>query len=263
MVVESPPDDGADTAAGTALYCYGVTWADSVQSQRDAGVSGASVEPVRHREVAALTSPVDSARVRARRADLLRHSDVLTAALDDGTTLPLRFGVTFPSESELVEAFLRPRHDELVGLLHEFEGRVELTVKAFYKEEVILGEIVRETPRIAKLRDATRIGNEASKYPLRIELGEKVAAGLQERTHRDREALLARLRPLAFAVDVDQEPIENQVLRASFLVARERLPIFDETMDALARSQAGRMDFKYLGPLAPHSFVALTPTERT
>jgi hypothetical protein len=262
MAVESPPDEGAATAARTALYCYGVTWAESAQSQKSAGVGGASVEPVRHGEVAVLTSPIVSTRVRARRADLLRHSEVLTAALEHGTALPLRFGVTFPSEAAVIDDFLGPRHDELVGLLSEFEGRVELTVKAFYKEEVILGEIVRERPRIAKLREATRARDDAATYPLRIELGEHVASELQQRTSRDRESLLARLRPLALAVDVDQEPIEHQVLRASFLVERERLPIFDQTMDELARGQAGRMDFKYLGPLAPHSFVTLTPRER-
>jgi hypothetical protein len=261
MAVQSPTGGGAETAPGTALYCYGVTWADSAQSQKGAGVGGASVEPVRHGEVAALTSPVESTRVRARRADLLRHSDVLTTALERGTALPLRFGVAFPSEASLIDGFLRPRHDELVDLLREFDGRVELTVKAFYKEEAILGEIIRESPRIARLREATRVGNEVSTYPLRIELGEKVASALQERTHRDRQALLSRLRPLALAVDVDQEPIEHQVLRASFLVEREAVPRFDQAMDELARIQAGRMAFKYLGPLAPHSFASLTATE--
>jgi hypothetical protein len=257
MAAQSPPDGGAATASGTALYCYGVTWAESAQPQKGAGVGGASVAPVRHGEVAALTSPVESTRVRAKRADLLRHSDVLSAALEQGTALPLRFGIAFPSEEALVDEFLRPRHDELVGLLREFEGRVELTVRAFYKEEAILGEIVRESPRIAKLQAATRVGG-VSTYPLQIELGELVARELQERTRRDRQALLDRVRPLALAVEVDREPIEHQVLRASFLVERERVAKFDETMDELARGQAGRMDFKYLGPLAPHSFASLT-----
>jgi hypothetical protein len=259
MAAQSPPDGGAATASGTALYCYGVTWASSAQPQKGAGVGGASVEPVRHRELAALTSPIESTRVRAKRADLLRHSNVLSAALEHGTALPLRFGVAFPSEGALIDDFLQPRHDELVDLLRKFEGRVELTVRAFYKEEAILGEIVRESPRIAKLQAATRVGG-VSTYPLKIELGELVARELQERTRRDRQALLDRVRPLALAVEVDPEPIEHQVLRASFLVERERVAKFDETMDELARGQAGRMDFKYLGPLAPHSFASLAAT---
>jgi hypothetical protein len=250
-----------NAASATALYSYGVTWAEAARPQQGAGVAGGSVEPVRHGELAALTSHVESTKIRARRRDLLSHSDVLSAALEHGTVLPFRFGVVFESDAALVDDFLRPRHDELTGLLRTFEGRGELTVKAFYREHAILAEIVRENPRIARLREATRHSNEASTYSLRVELGESAAGELQERTRRDRHALLERLRPLAIDVEVDEEPIEHQVLRASFLVDLDRVPAFDEVMDEIARSQAERMHFKYLGPLAPHTFVSLTPAE--
>jgi hypothetical protein len=46
------------------------------------------------------------------------------------------------------------------------------------------------------------------------------------------------------------------VLVASFLVDRGRVKAFDEAMDELAREQEGRITFKYLGPLPPHSFVS-------
>jgi hypothetical protein len=249
------------TPAATALYCYGVTWADAARSQRGAGIGGASVDAVSHGEVAALISPIESTKVRARRRDLLSHSQVLSTALEHGTVLPLRFGVVFQNEAALLTDLLRARHDELVDLLGAFEGRVELTVKAFYREEAILGEIVRENPRIARLREATRNGPDASTYPLKVELGELVAAELQDRTRRDRDALLERLRPLAVDLQVEQEPIEHQVLRASFLVEADRVEAFDDVMAEFARSQAERMHFKYLGPLAPHSFVSLIPAE--
>jgi hypothetical protein len=57
--------------------------------------------------------------------------------------------------------------------------------------------------------------------------------------------------------DVDQEPLEHQVLRASFLVDRGRLDDFDAAMNELERSEDGRMRFRYVGPLPPHSFVSL------
>ena len=219
------------------------------------------MDAVSHGELAALTSPIESTKVRARRRDLLSHSQVLSTALEHGTVLPLRFGVVFQNEAALITDLLRARHDELVELLRTFEGRVELTVKAFYREEAILGEVVRENPRIARLREATRNGPDASTYPLKVELGELVAAELQDRTRRDRDALLGRLRPLAVDLQVEQEPIEHQVLRASFLVEADRVGAFDDVMAEFARSQAERMHFKYLGPLAPHSFVSLIPAE--
>jgi hypothetical protein len=262
VAIQSPTAGGADASAATALYLYGITWADAARPQQEAGIHGASVGAIRHRELAGLTSPVESTKVRAKRRDLLNHADVLSTALEHGTVLPLRFGVVFDSAEALVEGFLSPRYAELVRLLRSFEGRVELSVKVFFREEAILAEIVRANPRIAELREATHAASEASTYPLKVELGERVAAELQDRTLRDRKALLDRLSRLAVDVQVDQQPIEHQVLAASFLVERERLAAFDDAMNELAQHHAERMHFKYLGPLAPHSFVGLTPEVR-
>jgi hypothetical protein len=255
MALQTPPKTGARETSSTALYCYGVTSAKKAASQPDAGLNGEPVEPVRFDELAALVSAVPPGKVRARRADLLRHFEVLGTAFEHDTVLPLRFGIVFEDEDSLVADFLRPRHDELAGLLRELRDRAELRVTAHYREQAILGEIVRDSPRVAKLREATQGG---AAQPLMLELGELVAAELQARTARDGRAILDRLRPLALAYELDEEPIEHQVVRASFLVERKRLPAFDSAMDELAAEQAERIDFKYVGPLPPHSFVGLT-----
>jgi len=260
MALQTPPRTGAREISSTALYCYGVTSAETAAAQPGAGLNGEPVEPVRFNELAALTSAVPPRKVRARRADLLRHFDVLGTAFERGTVLPLRFGIVFEDEDSLVADFLRPRHDELVRLLRELRDRVELRVTAHYREQAILGEIVRDNPRVAKLREATQ---ERAAQPLMLELGELVSAELQARTARNARAILERLLPLALAYEVDEEPIEHQVVRASFLVERKRLKAFDSAMDELAKAHAGRIDFKYVGPLPPHSFVGLTQEGRS
>jgi hypothetical protein len=261
MTVQTPSRMEADTASAGGLYCYGVTWAHVAPPDRETGVGGEAVVLVADGELAALTSPVASTKVRAKRRDLLSHSEVLAAALEQGTVLPVRFGVVFKSKAALVEDLLRPRRNELASLLRRFEGRVELTVRAYYEEDAILAEIVRENRRLARLREETRQGSAAATYPLKVELGERVAEELQKRTNQDRRALLDRLRPLMLDLDVDQEPVEHQVLRASFLVERRNVSAFDDAMDDIAREHAGRIRFKYVGPLAPHSFVSVTMPE--
>ena len=259
MALRTPPRTGAAESSATVLYCYGVTSAETAKSQRSAGLGGKPVEPVRFGDLAALTSPVPPGKVRARRADLLSHFDVLGTAFEDGTVIPLRFGIVFEDEASLVEEFLKPRHDELGGLLRELRDRVELRVTAHYREDAILAEIVRESRRVARLREATQT---QAAQPLLLELGELVAAELQARTVRDRRMIVERLRPLALAYELDEEPIEHQVLRGSFLVEQGRLAAFDEAMEDLASGQAGRIDFKYVGPLPPHSFVGLEHERR-
>src|SRR5204862_7673337 len=87
--------------------------------------------------------------------------------------------------------------------------------------------------------------------------GGRVGAGCRSGPDRAQLARLDRLRRLALDVEVDQEPIEHQVLRASFLVERGKVSAFDDAMEELAREHAGRIRFKYVGPLAPHSFVSV------
>ena len=156
MAAQTSSRADPDSAALGGLYCYGVTWANVGPPDRATGVGGEAVGFVADGGLAALTSAVASTSIKAKRRDLLNHSEVLTAALERGTVLPLRFGVVFEDETALVDEFLRPRRQELEGLLRRFEGRVELTVRATYDEQAILAEVVGENPRIARLREETR-----------------------------------------------------------------------------------------------------------
>jgi hypothetical protein len=249
MAVQSPP------RSATGLYCYGVVAARDAERQRGGGLDGRPVKTVVHEDLAALVSEAPG-NVRARRRDLLAHFDVLGAAFDHGTVLPARFGIVFDDEQSLVREFLAPRRDELTGLLKDLRDRVELRVTAHHRPEEVLAEAVVQNPRIATLRDATR--GVTGAHPALIELGELVTKDLQRRAAKDAQTLLGQLRPLSERYELDQEPIEYQVLRGSFLVQRKRVPAFEKALQGFAAENADRMDVKLVGPLPPHSFVELS-----
>jgi hypothetical protein len=258
MSVQSPPRPGAEGPSAVGLYCYGVVSAGDARPQ-SGGLGGKDVQTIEHRDLAALVSEAPGS-VRARRRDLLAHFDVLGAAFERGAVLPLRFGIVFDDEASVVRDFLAPRHDELERLLRELRDRVELRVTAHYREEALLAEVVRANPRILSLREATRGAPGA--HAALVELGELVAAEVQARTAQDARALLERVRPLALRSELDEQPIEYQLLRGSFLVERGRVADFEAALDAFAGEHAGRVDVKCVGPLPPHSFVELTHGER-
>ena len=257
--VETPAQgDDAEADSSTALYVYGVMRAGSLRDAQVHGVADAPVAEVTHADLSALVSRVPIP-VRAKRRELLSHADVLNAAVAAGTVLPLSFGTVFPDEETLVSDFLEPRADELRDLLDRLAGRVELTLKGYYRQEAVLAEIVRTNPRIARLREATRERPGAATHAARLELGTAVAAELDARSRRDAAAILGELQPLVADMRVDERAIEGQVLSASLLVERQHVAAVDAVTDAIARREAGRIEFKYVGPLAPHSFVALSP----
>jgi Gas vesicle synthesis protein GvpL/GvpF len=244
----------AGSSAGEVVY--GVVRSGTPVESSPAGIGDAPVRKVVAGDVAALVSRLGPDELRAKRRDLVGHSRVLEHALASGPVLPLRFGLVFEDEAAVVSRLLEPRRDELEALLDRFERLVELRVKAFHVEEEVLRDVVRSSPEIARLSEATRGLPQGAPHPQRLRLGEAVAHAVEAERRADAEAILARLRPLAEDVAVEAEQPAGFVLTASFLVDRDRVEAFDETMDALAREHERRIRFKYLGPLPPHSFVS-------
>ena len=242
----------------TALYVYGVVPAGTDLSL-DHGVGGGSVELAPFERVAALVTGVADATIRARKSDLVRHAEILQEAAATTTVLPLRFGTAFHGHDSLRDDFLRPRHDELVRLLDEFDGAVELDVKAAYADyDAVLAELVAEHPAIARLRTASRARPEEASYFERIRLGELVAAALEERRVRDAAAIGDALEPLALATRFDDRLPRSGVLKAAFLVPRAGVGAFDAAAEAVAAEWAGRVTLKLIGPVPPYSFVRLS-----
>ena len=243
----------ATTASQTSVYVYGVTWADGTVARRGAGVAGADVGTVEQGELAAIVSPVPDRFVRAKRRDLTAHMDVVAKVFASRTVLPLRFGSVFPGLEAVAGELLGARYEELVELLHRFDGLAELRVRGAYREEALLAEIVADDPYIARLREQTRGGADA----LRLQLGEAVAHAVSLRRERNARALSKELAPLAKDVVAEELRTEFELVRASFLVDERDISKFDKRMDEIARREQDRIMFTYAGPLPPHSFVAL------
>jgi hypothetical protein len=235
------------TVTEAPAYVYGITWADTPSGGE--GVADAAVKTVEHGELAAIVSPLESADIRARRRDLLRHADVLQQAFEHAVVVPLGFGTVFASNDDVVSDLLEPRYEELVELLHQLDGLVELTVRALYDEQAVLAAIVESEPRIGKLRGS---GNPADQ----VALGEAVAHALADRRARDADEIVASLSSLAREVAIEERVAEYEVIRGAFLVELNAVAKFDAEAEKLARRHDGTIRFKLTGPLPPHHFVS-------
>lgn len=243
----------ATTASQTSVYVYGVTSADGAVARRGAGVAGADVGTVERGELAAIVSQVPDRFVRAKRRDLMSHMDVLAHVFASRTVLPFRFGSVFPDSEAVAAELLEGRYEELVTLLHRFDGLAELRVRGAYREEALLAEIVADDPQIARLREQTRRGADA----LHFQLGEAVAHAVALRRDRDSRTLAKELGPLVKDAVAEELRTEFELVRASYLVDERDVRKFDKRMDEIARREQDRIMFTYAGPLPPHSFVAL------
>lgn len=237
-------------------YVYGVVRADTAPPQ-EAGIAAEPVESVSAGEVAALTSVSPDEYLEAGREELLTHSRVLEAALEQGTVLPMRFGVVMPDPGTVRERLLDGHRDELLAQLAEMDGKVEISLKGLYEEAAILHEIVDGDREIASLRAQISGKPEAATYYERIRLGELVAASFAARGEADSKAIVEALRPHAVEVRVGEPIHERMAVNASFLVERARLDAFDRAVEEIGKREADRLRLRLTGPLPPHSFVEL------
>jgi hypothetical protein len=229
------------------VYVYGLT--SSGRTIATQGIGDAPVSTVEHGEVAAIVSRHPTTKLRAKRRDLLRHSDVLQAAFAAGPVVPLRFGTVFDSEGEVVESLLGARYEELVQLLQRVEGLAELRLRGAFVEHELLSEIVAEDARVAALR--------ADPGANMVALGEAVADAVAARKAAAADEAVTSLGRHAVDVHVDEPGEELEVIRASFLVELGDVATFERAAEELARRHRGRMKFDLIGPMPPHSFVSL------
>jgi hypothetical protein len=239
-----------------AQYVYGVVDPDA-PAPRGKGIRGAPVRLLAGEGAAALVSDIGEDRVRLGREEVLVHARVLDRALARGTVLPMRFGIVMSGPEEVRDRLLDGHGAELREQLTELAGKVEVRIRATYAEDALLREVIRDHPEIHALRVAMRGRSDDAAYYERIRLGELVAAAVERRRERDAQAIVEALSSVALAVEPGRAEHERVAVQASFLVERSRLAEFDEVLEEVAAGFAGRLRFKYTGPLPVHSFVQL------
>src|SRR5690349_2569122 len=161
----------------------------------------------------------------------------------------MRFGIVMEGEDEVRHRLLSPHAHELRVQLERFAEKVEVNIRASYEEQALMREVVQTNPEIARLRQSLQGKPEDATYYERIRLGELVSEAVERIREADSAKVLEALSPFASDVHVAPPVHERVAVNAAFLVERKRLKEFDEILEAFAGGQAGRLQFKYTGPL--------------
>ena len=255
MTTLHPGGDPSSPSLAAPIYVYGVVRAGAIGPLAIDGVGDRPVGTIESDGLAAVASELAGERLRVRRRDLLSHLRVLETAFGEATIVPCAFGMVLRSREAVETDLLAARRSELLALLERLDGRVQLNVTASYDEEAVLKEIVQNDAEIARLRSRSRQLGAAGHFES-IRLGELVASALGARRASDAQRLLDSLAPETEDMAVESRG-DTTVLKASFLVERDRCDRFDAALEALAAAEAPRVTFESIGPLPPTAFAAL------
>jgi hypothetical protein len=252
---------GAPAAGDSAapLYVYGIVDAAGVVLPAATGVGDppGSLHVVADGPVAAVVSPLPGGAAPGRREDLDAHQRVLSEVVSATTVVPMRFGVVMDDESTVREQLLRRHAPALEKLLDDVRDRVQMSLKAFYAEEVLLREVVAAHPDIARRAAEIRDRPEAETRGIKLALGERIADAVGARRDADQQRLVERIAAVVDDVRVEPPANERVALNVQALVRKDRREPLDALVRELVEQEQDRLAFRYVGPLAPYSFADL------
>jgi hypothetical protein len=243
---------------GKYLYCIIPCQEDRTFDGVAIGDQDGRVHTVCHNGLAAVVSDSPVKQYKNTRNNMMAHENVLETVMREFTLLPVRFGTVTDSDSPLqdIQNLLSSRCEEFNRLLTNLKGKVELGLKAFWRDEkAIFEEIIAENPDIRRLRDSLSRKPPAATHFDRIRLGEMVKEALNRNRAREAARILIPLRRIAHSVRENEVLADRMVVNAAFLVDKGREPEFDQAVSELDEQLGGRIALKYIGQAPPYNFV--------
>jgi Gas vesicle synthesis protein GvpL/GvpF len=244
---------------GRACYVYGILPADVEvnESARGVGDPPGRLGVVRHHDIAALVSEIDTSRPLGRPEDLEAHQRLLDLTAAEAPVLPLRFGAVVTGRDAVAEELLSPHHDEFAAALRELEGRAQYVIKGRYLEDVILAEVLAENQEAEELRQQIReLGDEDASRAQRMRLGEIVNAAVTARREADTRQAGDAIADCCVASVVREPTHEEDAVHLAVLVETGRQDELEQALGELAAGWDGRVTLRLLGPMAAYDFVA-------
>jgi hypothetical protein len=235
------------------------------------GIDGAALETVCFRDLIAVISSVDIERFSESKdtsgqkeerlkEDMLRYQQVNLFLLENSLScgmLPLRFGFTAKDYKDVKEVLGRT-YIQLKTLLERLKGKVELVVQAFWDLPKVLQEIRNEESR-RNWGGQVEINFQDRPFQSDVsdcvEVGRILFEAAEVRRKKFIEAIHNNLSPLAKDFSEGPRKAEAMILNRSYLVEKEKEPLFDEAVNFLGTTYEELLTFRYIGPLPTYSFV--------
>jgi hypothetical protein len=232
------------------IYVYAIVDRPEAPLPGELGLRDATLSAVIWRDIAAVVSTLDGARLSKTADEVWRHEEVIESLMRDRAVLPARFGMLLPSRQHVGD-FLRQSYHTLAQDIERVRGHVEIGMR-------FLGTIEQGAEPNQPLTASNGfipVGTGPGCAHLRARLARK--RELQDR-QRVKMGLVREAYDLlaghANASRLDGESDDRQGISAAFLVPHDRIGLFRDVVGEVADANPG-LALLCTGPWPPYSFV--------
>jgi hypothetical protein len=236
-------------------YIYGFIAEPQPTKFEFRGLEDAQVYTINYQSLAAIVSDTGLGEIDPTRKNVLAHTLVQDELLKKYTLLPMGFGTVATSEYNVL-SLLEKNYEALVRELERLAGKIEAELKISWDEKALTSENQELLSKLkAKIKSAS---SAAEAQRLAIEAGMAVERIIREWKNAYAEQVYSTLKGMATDARLNAPAGVKNLLNASFLIERSQESKFVEQVLRLDAEYKGKMNFKYVGPLSPYSFVGIT-----
>ena len=219
------------------------------------GQRGDIVSTIGFNDISAVISSSPMTKYVINRENMTTHEKVIEEVMKDYTVLPVRF-CTIAASAEEIRNLLRRRYSEFKGLLRDMDNKVEMGLKALWKDvSQVFHEIGEENKEVRKLKKKAEEKSEKGDNTLKITLGKTVKEVLENKKADEARSVVKMFKRTAIDIKANDVFGDSMFLNAAFLIDRTREKEFDFLVEDLVKKFDGRATFKYIGPAPPFNFV--------
>lgn len=246
------------TQEGKYIYCIIGTNDDRNFGPIGIGGRGDIVSTICYQGLGMVISNTPITKYVISKENLIAHTKVIEEVMKEYTVLPVRF-CTIAANTEEIYNLLGKRRTEFKNLLRDMDNKIEMGLKAIWKDmSRIFAEIAEENREIKRLKFQIINKPPEKSYKDRIEIGKLVQSALKAKKADEGETIIAPLKRIAFDFRLNKTDGDSMLLNAAFLIDRAREKEFDNLVDDLDAKYSKRIKFNYVGCVPPYNFVNIT-----
>ena len=236
-------------------YIYGIIQEPEPRRFSFLGVGDAEVYTINHRELAAVVSDTALEEIDPTRKDVRIHTVVQDELLKHCCLLPMGFGMIADSKDDVLK-LLEKNYQGLSRELVRLAGKVEVELKVYWDQEAMIKELQGGSEELTRLK--AKVKNASSPIEaqrLLVEAGKLVERIVLDWKARYADRVYTVLKGLSIDARLNNPLGVKNVLNASFLIGRAKENDFQKEVFKLDSQYQSKVNFKYVGPLAPYNFV--------
>ena len=238
-------------------YIYGMIKETEPKEFDFRGVEDASVYTIVYQDVAAIVSDTTLRKIDPMRKNVLAHTTVQDAILKQSDLLPMGFGMIASSEQEVM-GLLKQNYAGFVREFARLAGKIQVELKVYWDENAMAQELQGQNDDLTRLKakiDTAK--SEIEKQNLLVQAGQVISRIAQEWKRKYADHVYNVLKGYAIDAKLNDPVGVQNILNASFLIERGKENEFQQEIYKQDEKYEGKVNFKYIGPLPPYSFVNL------